>query len=120
MSPEVMNCADASAASDMWGVGCITYQLLSGGKSPFFAVNRFRTMARVLDADFYLEHAELSKTSDKAKDFISMLLIKEPAKRMSAFQCLEHEWLRDDHLYLGILQTLETSWMRRCLARRRW
>ena len=46
MSPEVMNCADASTASDMWGVGCITYQLLSGGISPFFAVNRFRTMAR--------------------------------------------------------------------------
>ena len=52
MSPEVMNCADASTASDMWGVGCITYQLLSGGISPFFAVNRFRTMARY--ARYYL------------------------------------------------------------------
>lgn len=120
MSPEVMNCADASTASDMWGVGCITYQLLSGGISPFFAVNRFRTMARVLDCDYSLDAAELSKTSSEAKDFISMLLIKEPGKRMSADRCLSHAWLRDDHLYLGILQTLETSWMRRCLARRRW
>ena len=39
---------------------------------------------------------------------------------MTADQCLEHIWLRDDTTYLGILQTLETSWMRRCLARRRW
>ena len=39
---------------------------------------------------------------------------------MTADQCLSHVWLRDDATYLGILQTLETSWMRRCLARRRW
>ncbi len=35
-------------------------------------------------------------------------------------QCLQHKWLVDDKLYLGILETLETTWMRRCLARRRW
>ena len=39
---------------------------------------------------------------------------------MTASQCLSHIWLRDDATYLGILQTLETRWMRRCLARRRW
>ena len=39
---------------------------------------------------------------------------------MTADQCLSHIWLRDDATYLGILETLETSWMRRCLARRRW
>ena len=39
---------------------------------------------------------------------------------MTADQCLAHIWLRDDTTYLGILQTLETSWMRKCLARRRW
>ena len=120
MSPEVMNCSEATPAADMWGVGCITFQLLSGGLSPFFAVSRFRTMAKVLDCDYSLDQAELSKTSPEAKDFISMLLIKEPKNRMTAEQCLQHSWLRDEAMYLGILQTLETSWMRRCLARRRW
>ena len=48
MSPEVMNCTEATPASDCWGIGVIAYQLLSGGVSPFFAVNRFHTMARVL------------------------------------------------------------------------
>lgn len=120
MSPEVMNCTPASTASDCWGIGVITYQLISGGISPFFAVNRFRTMARVLECDYSLEQAELIKASWEAKDFISMLLRKEPKKRLTTDQCLEHAWLRDDKLYLGILQTLETGWMRRCLARRRW
>ena len=120
MSPEVMNCDFASPASDLWGVGVITYQLLSGGISPFFAINRFRTMAKVLDVDYSLDQAELCKVSDEAKDFLSRLLLKNPKNRLTASQCLEHDWLKDEKLYLGILQTLETIWMRRCLARRRW
>jgi serine/threonine protein kinase len=55
MSPEVMNCELASPGSDLWGVGVITFQLLSGGISPFFAVNRFRTMAKVLEVDYSLD-----------------------------------------------------------------
>ena len=76
MSPEVMDLSHVNPAADMWGVGCITFQLLSGGISPFFANNRYRTMAKVLDCDYSLEQAELSKTSTEAKDFISLLLIK--------------------------------------------
>ena len=40
--------------------------------------------------------------------------------RLTARQSLEHPWLVDDDLYIDVLQELETSWMRRCLARRRW
>ncbi len=120
MSPEVMNCTFATPASDCWGVGVIAYQLLSGGVSPFFAINRFRTMAKVLDCDYSLDRPELAKTSVEAKDFISRLLVTEPGKRLDADQMLQHRWLVDDKLYLGILETLETTWMRRCLARRRW
>ncbi len=120
MSPEVMNCTYASPASDCWGIGVIAYQLLSGGVSPFFAVNRFRTMAKVLDCDYSLELPEFAKTSVEAKDFISRLLVTDPSNRLTADQCLQHRWLVDDKLYLGILETLETTWMRRCLARRRW
>ena len=76
MSPEVMDLSRVSPAADMWGVGCITFQLLSGGISPFFAVNRFRTMAKVLECDYSLEQAELSKTSPAAKGFISRLLLR--------------------------------------------
>jgi hypothetical protein len=69
-----MDCKNASPASDMWGVGVITYLLgkkkafqcrlciklaaifkllffvclVSGGISPFWAGNRYRTMAKTL------------------------------------------------------------------------
>ena len=52
--------------------------------------------------------------------YFTRLLVKDPHKRLTASQCLEHPWLRDEKLYLGILDTLETMWMRKCLARRRW
>lgn len=120
MSPEVMNCTYATPASDMWGVGVIAFMLISGGVSPFFAINRFRTMAKVLACDYSLDQPEIDKTSVEAKDFISRLLLLDPKQRMSAEACLDHPWLLDDKLYLGILETLETSWMRKCLARRRW
>ena len=55
MSPEVMDCKHASRASDMWGVGVIAYLLVSGGVSPFWGGNRYRTMAKVL-SKFLLSH----------------------------------------------------------------
>ena len=120
MSPEIISTGWATPASDCWGIGVIAYQLLSGGVSPFFAVNRFRTMERIVKLDYSLEEGELHRATDRAKDFISRLLLEAPENRMSADQCLKHSWLVDDELYLGILETLETTWMRRCLARRRW
>ena len=57
---------------------------------------------------------------------------------MTARECLEHPWVLDDDIYVDMLQVcwppigqywqycrligqeLETFWMRRCLARRRW
>ena len=40
--------------------------------------------------------------------------------RLTARQSLEHPWLEDEDLYVDVLQELETTWMRACLARRRW
>ena len=40
--------------------------------------------------------------------------------RLTARQSLEHPWLEDEDLYIDVLQELETTWMRACLARRRW
>ena len=78
-----MNCDVASPASDMWGVGVIAYQMCSGGISPFFAVNRFRTMAKVIEVNYDLDREELSKASDEAKDFITRLLVKDTQKRLT-------------------------------------
>ena len=95
MSPEVLNCQDAYYPADMWGIGCITYQLLSGGLSPFFDNrSRFRTMEKIIDCNYSLQHHTLRHVSEEALDFVSLILKPEANERMTADQCLSHKWIR--------------------------
>merc|ERR550519_3095866 len=120
MSPEVMDCKFASYASDMWGLGVIAYLLLSGGVSPFWAGNRYRTMAKVLSCDYTLDLPNFEHVSEDGKDFIKKLLVLEPSERQTAAQTLQHPWLTDNRVYVEVLYSLQTSWMKGMLARRRW
>ena len=95
MSPEVLNCQDASYPADMWGIGCITYQLLSGGMSPFFDNrSRFRTMEKIIDCNYSLQHNALRNVSEEGLNFVSLILKPEANERMTADQCLSHKWIR--------------------------
>ncbi len=49
---------------------------------------------------------------------ISSLLDVDGSRRLSASDCLEHQWLTGS--YLDTLKQLETTWMRKYLAKRRW
>lgn len=86
-----------SLATDMWSVGCLTYVLLTG-YSPFGADDRQTTFCNITQAK--LEFGELFEDiSNDAIDFIKKLLVKEPKKRISCKDALNHPWLsRTDDL----------------------
>ena len=56
--------------------------------------------------------------SNAALDCIEKLLDTDGGRRLTASQCLEHQWLTGS--YLDTLKQLETTWMRKYLAKRRW
>ena len=136
----------------MWGVGVIAYLLVSGGVSPFWGGNRYRTMAKTLSCDYTMDLPNFEHISENGKDFITKLLVLDPKvkfiekikfimisfttqKRQTADECLVHPWLTDNRVnftqrffqitslfqvYVEVLHSLQTSWMKGILARRRW
>ncbi|XP_048372145.1 LOW QUALITY PROTEIN: myosin light chain kinase 3 [Sphaerodactylus townsendi] len=94
LAPEVVNYDFVSFPTDMWSVGVITYMLLSG-LSPFLGETDTETMNYIVNCSWDFDADAFEQVSEEAKDFVSRLLVKEKSGRISAANCLKHEWLLD-------------------------
>jgi len=74
-------------------IGVITYILLSGA-SPFLGDTKQETLANVSAVNYEFEEEYFSNTSALAKDFIRRLLVKDPKKRMTIQDSLQHPWIK--------------------------
>lgn len=93
MAPEAVNFEVISLATDMWSVGVIAYILLSG-LSPLLGDDDNETLTNVTAADWDFDDESFDVISDQAKDFISKLMVKNPRKRNTVAQCLQHDWMK--------------------------
>ena len=107
LAPEMIECTYATFATDAWNVGIIAYMLVTGGKSPFYEGNRFRTTAKILSCKLDFSGPEFSCISKEAKDFIKKLLQPTQSTRLSMSQCLKHKWITRDIKSDVRLHTLE-------------
>ena len=125
ISPEVMRCSHASFASDMWSAGVIFYMMISGGVSPFWAGTVYQTQYLIHRAQFARGGFKLpnfKNVSTSAVDCVKKLLTLDPKSRLTAGDCLRHEWLNvfDKSSGLEKMKELECAFLRKYLARRRW
>ncbi|KAA3677570.1 myosin-light-chain kinase [Paragonimus westermani] len=93
VSPEVISYEPVTPAADMWSVGVICYVMLSG-LSPFMGDSQGETLANIMRVTYDFNYPEFDEISEGARDFIRKLLIKDPRKRMTALECLEHSWIK--------------------------
>lgn len=77
----------------MWSIGVITYILLSGA-SPFLGETKQETLTNISAVNYDFDEEYFSNTSELAKDFIRRLLVKDPKKRMTIDDSLEHPWIK--------------------------
>eukprot|EP00357_Protocruzia_adherens_P012671 CAMPEP_0114998236 /NCGR_PEP_ID=MMETSP0216-20121206/15378_1 /TAXON_ID=223996 /ORGANISM="Protocruzia adherens, Strain Boccale" /LENGTH=473 /DNA_ID=CAMNT_0002362777 /DNA_START=37 /DNA_END=1458 /DNA_ORIENTATION=+ len=91
MAPEAFD-GRYGTAGDMWSLGCITYLLLAGFP-PFWGKRSETIYQKIRRCDFTYDFPCFEVVTAEAKDFISKLLVKNPQKRMSAIEALEHPWL---------------------------
>lgn len=79
ISPEMMEYNIGCFASDLWGLGCIIFECLSGA-SPFTGRNKFEIEDHIINGEF-----EFPKGFDKeAKDLVKKLLKINPNERLGA------------------------------------
>ncbi|KAE8631354.1 hypothetical protein XENTR_v10001162 [Xenopus tropicalis] len=93
VAPEIVNYEPLGLEADMWSIGVITYILLSGA-SPFLGDTKQETLTNISGVNYDFDEEYFSNTSELAKDFIRRLLVKDPKKRMTIDQSLEHSWIK--------------------------
>ncbi|XP_065133177.1 death-associated protein kinase 3 [Paramisgurnus dabryanus] len=93
VAPEIVNYEPLGLEADMWSIGVITYILLSGA-SPFLGETKQETLTNISAVNYDFDEEFFSNTSELAKDFIRRLLVKDPKKRMTIDDSLQHPWIK--------------------------
>ncbi|XP_041430882.1 uncharacterized protein LOC432161 isoform X1 [Xenopus laevis] len=84
VAPEIVNYEPLGLEADM----CLS------GASPFLGDTKQETLTNISGVNYDFDEEYFSNTSELAKDFIRRLLVKDPKKRMTIDQSLEHSWIK--------------------------
>jgi len=92
VAPEVITRQPYDTQVDMWSLGVIVYVLLAG-RLPFDGANDTEVCDKTVRGKLQFFSPYWDAISAEAKDFVSHLLTRNPAKRLTAAQALAHPWL---------------------------
>eukprot|EP00929_Paragymnodinium_shiwhaense_P120673 TRINITY_DN92677_c0_g1_i1.p1 TRINITY_DN92677_c0_g1~~TRINITY_DN92677_c0_g1_i1.p1 ORF type:complete len:637 (+),score=155.43 TRINITY_DN92677_c0_g1_i1:161-2071(+) len=94
-APEVItsnNVKEYTSACDLWSLGVMTYVMMSG-KPPFWGSEKNHLRNAKQEKYPMDDHqAPWKDIKPEGKDFIKKLIKANPAKRMSAADCVKHPW----------------------------
>ncbi|XP_070580796.1 3-phosphoinositide-dependent protein kinase 1-like isoform X2 [Ptychodera flava] len=97
VSPELLTDKSACKSSDLWALGCITYQLLAG-LPPFRASNEYLIFQKIIK----LEYDFPEGFPAVPKDFVTRLLVLEPTKRLGCDELGGYPPLKAHEFFKGI------------------
>lgn len=105
VSPEVLNCKKAYYSSDLWALGCIIFQFLSGG-TPFHGGHEYQIFQKICK----LEYEFPEGFNSSAADLVRKLLVIDPTKRLGCTEMGGMQKLRQHPFFEGIVWVgLETQ-----------
>lgn len=95
VAPEVLGTKGYNQKCDIWSCGVIAYILLCG-YPPFYGDNDAKILKSVKSGKFDFPEQDWDHISDECKDMIRKMLTRDPNKRISAGELLEHTWLHSN------------------------
>ncbi len=102
MAPEMIK-GKYSPKSDIWSVGIIIYLMLTD-KFPFVNSKEYDVFEMIEEGNYNTQLLDDCECSEEAKDLVKKILVKDPDKRPSASDIIDHPWIkkhykkRDSHL----------------------
>lgn len=94
VAPEVLlkNLEGYTCAADMWSAGVIAYVVLCGF-APFHHEQTPMLLKLIIIGHYSFPSPYWDTISKEAMDFVSTLLVRDPSKRATATQALNHPWI---------------------------
>ncbi|XP_059196374.1 obscurin [Centropristis striata] len=118
VAPEIVHLEPVTVATDIWSVGVIAYICLVC-RCPFTGETDRATLLRVGEGTLNWDAPDVTYRSPEAQNFLHMLLQPDPEKRPSAFECLSHEWLQDEHAGEDT-DEINTKTLKIYISKRKW
>lgn len=75
---------------DIWSLGVILYMLVCG-EAPFHSANDSETLTMIMDCKYKVS----SHVSEKCKDLIGRMLVRNPEKRATLEEIAADVWFKD-------------------------
>ncbi|KAI0093000.1 kinase-like domain-containing protein [Irpex rosettiformis] len=79
ISPELLDSSETSKSSDLWSLGCILFQMVSG-RFAFQGLSEYLTWQKIKQLDYSFPEG----FDEQAKDLVQKLLVRNPAERLGA------------------------------------
>jgi serine/threonine protein kinase len=90
-APEVLNGPGYSTKADIFSVGIILYTILTG-VSPFYGKTQQEVLQKNKACSIEYPDKYWSNVSLSAKSLVEKMTEKNPYKRPTATECLQHQW----------------------------
>ncbi|XP_021564040.1 calcium/calmodulin-dependent protein kinase type 1B isoform X1 [Carlito syrichta] len=119
VAPELLEQKPYGKAVDVWALGVISYILLCG-YPPFYDESDPELFSQILRASYEFDSPFWDDISESAKDFIRHLLERDPQKRFTCQQALQHLWISGDAAFDKDILGSVSEQIQRNFARTHW